>query len=307
MSRAHELLPIPDRSLPEQPMPGMELTDEHREALEIVERFAPGPPGAPDVRVVTYRPKDATTALPILFQIHGGAFCFMHPESFAGMEAGWALRHRCLVVSVDYRLAPENPFPAAPEDCYAALLWLQGQAESLGGDLDRLVVTGASAGGALAAALTMMVRDRGGPPIAHQALMIPVTDDRLQTPSIAQAGPDTPGFNGPAAEGMWLHYLGEDHDRTKTSPYAAPARAERFDGLPAATVTTNGLDPLRDEGIEYASKLMAAGIDVELYNCPGAYHGADPLDRRAAAVSVEVFDRALGAALGAGRTDGSAA
>ncbi len=121
-----------------------------------------------------------------------------------------------------------------------------------------------------------MVRDREGPKIGYQALMIPVTDDRLRTPSMAQAGLETPGFNGPAAEGMWLHYLGEDYDREKTSPYAAPARATDFSNLPPAFIQTNGLDPLRDEGIEYALALMAAGIQVELYNCPGAYHGAPP-------------------------------
>ena len=297
MSRAHELLPIPDRSLPEEPMPGMALTDEHRAAVSIEERFVPGPPGAPDVRLVIYRPKEAEGPLPILFQIHGGAFCLMHPESFAAMEAGWAMRHRCLVVSVDYRLAPEHPFPAAPEDCYAAFCWVGAHAAELGGAPGPIVVTGASAGGALAAALTMMVRDRGGPGIAYQALMIPVTDDRLRTPSIAQADAATPGFNGPAAEGMWLHYLGEDHDRSTTSPYAAPARATDFSGLPPALIQTNGLDPLRDEGIEYALSLLAAGVQVELYNCPGAYHGADPLDARTAARAYETFEAALGAAL----------
>lgn len=297
MSRAHEYLPIPDRNEPEELMPGMELTDRHRDGLDMGERFIPGPEGAPDVRVVVYRPKDVSETLPILMHIHGGAFCIMHPESFAGMEANWALGHRCVVVSVDYRLAPEHPFPAGPEDCYAALLWIAENAAELGGDLDRLVVTGGSAGGALTAALTMMTRDRGGPAISYQALLIPVTDDRMQTPSMRQAGADTPGFNAPAAIGMWLHYLGEEYDREKTSPYAAPARAENFEGLPPAFIQTNGLDPLRDEGIEYGLKLLAAGIPVELYNCPGAYHGAPPLDERTAALGFQVYNAALGAAL----------
>ncbi|MBY0401652.1 alpha/beta hydrolase, partial [Myxococcota bacterium] len=184
MSRAHALLPIPPRGLPEEPMPGMALRDEHRAALDIAERFVPGPPGAPDVRVIVYQPKQRRTKfLPVLLQIHGGAFCLMHPETFAGMEADWALHHHCVVVSVDYRLAPEDPFPAGPEDCYAALLWVASSAEALGVDIERLVVTGASAGGALAAALTLMSRDRSGPKIAYQALMIPVLDDRLKTAS----------------------------------------------------------------------------------------------------------------------------
>ena len=149
MSRAHELLPIPDRNLPEEPMPGLELTDRHHSELEIGERFVPGPTGEPDVRVVVYRPRALEGRLPILFHIHGGAFCIMHPESFAGMEANWALGHGCVVVSVDYRLAPEHPFPAAPDDCYAALQWVGKNADELGIDLNRLVVTGGSAGGAL--------------------------------------------------------------------------------------------------------------------------------------------------------------
>lgn len=296
MSRAQDLLPIPPRDEPEEPIPGMELSDLHRSEIEIEERFIPGPEAAPDVRVVVYRPKAAEGTLPILLHFHGGAFCIMHPESFAGMEASWSLHHQCVVVSVDYRLAPEHPFPAGPEDCYAALLWVAANPAELGIDLDRLVVTGGSAGGALSAAVTLMARDRGGPRIAFQALMIPVLDDRLRTPSHHQAE-GAPGFNAAGNEGMWLHYLGENADREKTSPYAAPARAESLAGLPPAFVQTNGLDPLRDEGIEYALRLLADGVSVELYNCPGAYHGAPPLDERTAGLAFRVYNAALGAAL----------
>ena len=295
-SRAHQLLPIPPRDEPEEPIPGMELTDAHRAELDMGERFIPGPAGAPDVRVLTYRPKGIDGRLPILLHLHGGAFCLMHPETFAGMEASWAITHQCVVVSVDYRLAPEHPFPAGPEDCYAGLLWVADAADDLGIDLDRLVVTGGSAGGALTAAVALMARDRGGPRIAYQALMIPVTDDRLQTPSY-HASADAEGFAKAGAEGMWLHYLGEDADREKTSPYAAPARAEDLSGLPPAFVQTNGLDPLRDEGLEYAMRLMAAGVPVEVYNAPGAYHGAPPLDPRVAGIAFRVYNAALGAAL----------
>ncbi|MBJ20697.1 MAG: alpha/beta hydrolase [bacterium] len=296
MSRAHDLLPIPDRNEPEAPMPGMELTERHRTELDMHERLVPGPQGGPDVRVLVYRPKAEKGLLPILFHLHGGAFCYLHPDTFAGMEANWSLGHKCVVVSVDYRLAPEDPFPAAPEDCYAALEWVAASAKELEIDLDRLVVTGGSAGGALAAALALMSRDRKGPKIAHQSLMIPVTDDRLETPSLRQAI-DSPGFDAAGAEGMWLHYLGEDYDRKKTSPYAAPARAESFADLPPAFIQTNGLDPLRDEGIEYALKLLAAGVSVELYNCPNAYHGAPPLDDRTATLAFRAYNGALGAAL----------
>jgi len=296
MSRAQELLPIPPRDQPEEPMPGMELTDDHRQRLDIHERMIPGPEGAPDVRVLIYRPREAAGRLPILLHFHGGAFCFMHPDTFAGMEANWSLGHHCVVVSVDYRLAPEHPFPAGPEDCYAGLLWVAANADSLEVDLERLVVTGGSAGGALSAAITLMARDRGGPKIAYQALMIPVLDDRLTTPSHRQAV-SAPGFNAAGNEGMWLHYLGEEADREKTSPYAAPARAASLADLPPALIQTNGLDPLRDEGIEYALRLLAEGVPVELYNCPGAYHGAPPLDERTATLAFQVYNAALGAAL----------
>jgi acetyl esterase/lipase len=286
-------MPI-DRDAPEEIM--IPMSDEQRARLDFGERFIPGPEGAPDVRVVVYREKGVTETRPVLLHLHGGAFCILHPETFAGMEAGWALDLGCVVVSVDYRLAPEHPFPAGPEDCYAALLWTVANAKELGIDPARLVVTGGSAGGALSAALCLMTRDRGGPEIAYQGLMIPVLDDRLDQPSHSQSE-SAEGFSGRMAIGMWLHYLGEDYDREKTSPYAAPARAEDLSGLPPALIQTNGLDPLRDEGVQFALRLMAEGIDVELYNAPGAYHGADPLDPRTAAQAYRVYNEALGAAL----------
>ena len=293
MTRASELLPIPPRDQPDA-FPAFEVDDGQRAGLDIHERFIPGPEGAPDVRVLVYRPKGVTGPLPLVLSIHGGAFCLLSADSFAGRDADMALRHRCVVVGVDYRLAPEHPFPAAPEDCYAALTWAVAELDV---DPARVVVTGGSAGGALAAALTLMTRDRVGPPISFQALVIPVLDDRLATPSMAQAR-EAPGFNSPAAEGMWLHYLGEDADRTATSPYAAPARADSLAGLPPAFVQVNGLDPLRDEGLEYASRLLAEGIPVEIYCGPGLYHGAPPLDPRVADRAALLLDAAIGTAVG---------
>jgi acetyl esterase len=289
VSRADQLLPIPPRGEPEI-YPGMALSDEQRAGLDIEERFVPGDP---DVRVLVYRPKGATGPLPLVLAVHGGAFCLLRADSFPAADAGWALRHGALVVSVDYRLAPEHPFPAAPEDCYAALLWATSELDI---DPDQVVVTGGSAGGALAAAVALMARDRGGPAIALQALLIPVLDDRLRTASQHQMA-ETQGFTSGAAEGMWLHYLGADADRSATSPYAAPARAESLAGLPPAFIQVNGLDPLRDEGIEYALRLLADGVPVELYCGPGLYHGAPPLDPRVALTAATLYDAAVGAAL----------
>ncbi|NNC93413.1 MAG: alpha/beta hydrolase [Acidimicrobiia bacterium] len=277
------------------------LSDEQRDAIERGEiergeRFIPGPAGAPDVPVVVTRPGAVTRALPVLMHIHGGGFTGGHPESFPGTEVYWASQFDCAVVSVDYRLAPEHRFPAGIEDCYAALRWTAASRDELSIDPDHLVVAGESAGGALAAALCLMARDRNGPPITFQALQIPVLDDRLDQPSYAQAE-GGPGFNSAAARDMWEHYLGEDYDRSATSPYAAPMRAKDLSGLPPTFIQTAGLDPLRDEGIQYAMRLMAEGIDVELYNAPGNSHSIDPMNARTAGQARRVYSHALGAAL----------
>lgn len=295
-----DLLPIPDRAsgVDREPVEGLALTEEHHRSLEITERFIPGPAGAPDVRVLCYRPRAASGPLPLLLSIHGGAFCLMSPDSFAGMDAGFATTCGCQVVSVDYRLAPEHPFPAGIDDCWAALNWATST-DTLDIDATRTAVVGASAGGALAAALCQMTRDRGGPAIGFQGLFIPVIDDRMNTVSMRQRFKDASldAFNHRAAKGMWMHYLGADHDPAKTSPYAAPIRASSFADLPPACVLTYGLDPLRDEGIQYAMALMAAGVDVELHTCPGAEHGGKMLNLGAAARSMQVLNGALAEAL----------
>jgi acetyl esterase/lipase len=271
------------------------LADEMRARLQIDERVAAGVDG-PEVRLVVYRPIAMTEVLPIVLSIHGGAFCFGRPEDFETVDAAMALSVGAVVVAVDYRLAPEHPFPAGIDDCWAALLWTVANAGELGIDADRLAVTGASAGGALAAALCLMTRDRGGPKVAYQALFIPCIDDRLATPSIRQAV-DNPGFNSKAAEGMWLHYLGEELPRPNTSPYAAPGRATSLAGLPPAFVLTGGLDPLRDEGLGYAMALLADGVQAELHNVPGMYHGAPELDTSALARGRSTFTAAISDAL----------
>ena len=286
-SRAEQLLPT-DRSNLGNPLENVPtLTDELRTALDIDEV------DANDVRCLVYKPAGSSGPIPVVISIHGGAFCFFAPDDFAGLDAIMAASFGCAVVGVDYRLAPQHPHPAAIDDCWTALRWTVAQPWAA----RPLVVTGGSAGGALSAALCLRSRDEGGPPIDYQALLIPVIDDRCETPSMRSFREGHPGFNGLMSEGMWLHYLGEDTDRSIVSPYAAPARATDLSGLPPAFVMVNGLDPLRDEGIDYARRLMEAGVPVELHVVPGAYHGADALDPEAAARGGMLLFQAIGQAL----------
>jgi acetyl esterase len=293
LSRADRLLPIGPRREPAV-FPGMDLTTEMIAAVDVEERLVPGPAHCPDVRVLVYRPRQpGGRRLPLALRMHGGSFVKLRADSFPAVDASIA-QLGAVVVSVDYRLAPEHRFPAAPEDCYAALCWA---AAELDVDASRVVVTGSSSGGALAAAVALMARDRGGPRITHQLLHVPVLDDRLDTPSMRRFE-STLGFNRTEAEGMWLHYLGEHADRGNTSPYAAPARSAELSRLPPAFIGVNELDPLRDEGLAYAARLLAADVPVELYCAPGLRHGAvaadSPLARRAQLIFDAAMQRALG-------------
>src|SRR5262249_8261625 len=162
----------------------------------------------------------------------------------------------------------EHPYPAAVDDCYAALCWMAEGAEQLGIHSDRIAVVGSSSGGCLAAALSLLARDRGGPHICFQLLNAPVLDDRLGTQSLT-AFTDTPVWDRRSAVLSWRHYLGET--RENVPAYAAPARAEDLAGLPPAYIATSQFDPLRDEGILYGLRLLQAGVAAEIHNFPGAY------------------------------------
>jgi acetyl esterase/lipase len=198
-------------------------------------------------------------------------------------------------IGVDYRLAPEHPFPAGVEDCYAALEWVAAHASLLRIDPSKIVVGGSSAGGNLAAAVSLMARDRGGPGVAFQMLFYPVLDDRCDTPSMVSSH-DTYIWTYQNSLDMWNHYIGKD--RSSVSPYASPARSMYLDGLPPAYISTCEHDPLRDEAIMYAMKLMEAGVPVELHNYPGTVHGFDYLmvseiSTRAVHEGVGAFTRAV--------------
>ncbi|GAU68135.1 hypothetical protein SSP35_06_02230 [Streptomyces sp. NBRC 110611] len=208
-----------------------------------------------------------------------------------------ARRVNAVVVSVGYRLAPEHPYPAGAEDCYAALLWLAKNAGELRVDAARIAVHGISAGGGLAAAVTLMARDRGGPALAFQYLDLPELDDRRDTLSMRRFT-DTPGWNAPNAEMSWRHYLGERAGGDDVPVYAAPSRAEDLAGLPAAYVVALEYDPCRDEALAYAEKLFATGIPVEVHVFSGAYHLAyliptAKVSRRRAEERITVLRHAL--------------
>lgn len=236
------------------------------------------------------RRKRARAGQPLVVDMHGDGFA-LRADNFPAGPARLA-KLGATVVSVDYRPSAGAPFPGGVEDCYAALCWAT---EVLDIDRERVAVTGVSAGGALAAALTLMARDWSGPAIVFQALVIPVIDDRCDTPSIRQYD-EGPLFGGRLAKEMWGRYLGAGADQTTTSPYAAPGRAEDLQGLPPAFIQVNGLDPLRDEGIQYALRLMAADVPVELYCAPNQHHGMSE-NPRTAATATRLYHDAMPAAL----------
>ena len=180
------------------------------------------------------------------------------------------------VANVEYRLAPETPFPGPVNDCYAALLYIHAHAEKLGVDPSRIAVGGQSAGGGLAAGTVLKARDEGVVPVAFQFLDIPALDDRLATVSMTNFV-DTPLWHRPNAILSWKYYLGESYsgpEHPDVSIYAAPSRATDLTGLPPTYLSTMELDPLRDEGIEYALRLLQAGVSVELHSFPGTFHGS---------------------------------
>ncbi|WP_354644216.1 alpha/beta hydrolase [Kitasatospora camelliae] len=255
--------------------------------LDIEDRTVPGNPGVP-VRV--YRPQQPHGAV---IWLHGGGFVL------GGLDAEhpWATRiaqeSRAVVISVGYRRAPEHPYPAALDDTYAVLVWAAAHAAELGVDPDRIAVGGHSAGANLAAATTLRARDEQGPPIRFQLLNEAILDDRHQTWS-ARNFTDTPWNNRAARIAAMDHYLGS----RPATPYAAPARATDLSGLPPAYIATAEFDPNRDEAVDYALRLLQAGVSVELHQWPGTFHGslaiqsADVSQRQTAALGA-VLRRAL--------------
>lgn len=243
--------------------------------VEVMDVQVPGIGTSPAVPVRAFRPKGATGPQPAILWIHGGGFVVGDIDMDVAQATQLAGDLGAVVVTPEYRLAPEHPFPAGLDDCMAALQWVAaGGGEGIDLDLDanRIAVGGMSAGGGLAAGLALRARDAGGPHLCFQLLGIPELDDRLDTPSMREFV-DTPMWSRHRAEISWRSYLGS-WPCPSVSPYAAPARASDLAGLPPAFVSTCELDPLRDEGILYALAMMQAGVPVELHHYPGTFHGS---------------------------------
>ena len=235
---------------------------------QIEDRSIPGPLGEIPIRI--YKPSNATD-LPMLLFYHGGGWVLGDIETHDCLCRSLANGSDCIVISVDYRLAPEYKFPAAPEDCYAALTWAASHGAALGGDPSRLAVGGESAGGNLSAAVALMARDRQGPKLCYQLLLYPVTDlTALETDSYHAFAT---GHGLERASMAWFidHYLADPADAQ--TPYASPLHAPDLSGLAPAAVMTAGFDVLRDEGNAYAARLAAAGVPVTHHCYGGFIHG----------------------------------
>jgi acetyl esterase/lipase len=259
----------------------------------------PGQAGDVGLRIYTpnvQAPKGA------LLYLHGGAFVVGNLDSEHSRCVDYAEQAGCVVISVDYRLAPEHPFPAAHDDAWSALLWLFDNAGALGVDPARIAVGGGSAGAALAAGLALRARDEGAPALCFALLVQPVLDHLSAYPS-ARTFTDTPFLKADQLAPVWRIYLGDDPPTGRDLSYAAPLAASDLTGFPAACVIIGNVDPSRDESLAFCQRLIEAGTEVELHLAPGVPHGFDliedaPVTRRLLDIRVAALARALGTAGG---------
>ena len=243
------------------------------QTVQMREVFADGPAGAASIRLLVYSANRSGLARPAYLYLHGGGFYMGSPDMADAQSRTLAETLDCVVVAVDYRLAPETSYPGNIEDCYAALSWMYRNADELGIDSSRIAVGGESAGGGLAAALALLARDRGEYSLIHQQLIYPMLDDR----SPAEPHPYTGEFGWTSERNRfaWHCLLGHEPGGEGVSPYAAAARADRLNGLPPTFIGVGALDLLVEENLDYARRLMRAGVAVELHIYPGAFHGSD--------------------------------
>jgi acetyl esterase/lipase len=255
---AESIAAIRIASFPAQPL---------SDAVARTEHVAPGDPSVP-VRV--HRPVGHAGILAAIVTIHGGGYMIGSYDMDSMVLDRWCQALPIVGVSVEYRLAPETPYPGPLEDCYAALRWTYEQADELGIDPARIGVYGLSAGGGLAAALALLARDRGEFPLAFQLLDCPMLDDRQTTTSIHADGLYV--WSGASNTFGWRSYLGERDGSDDVPPYAAAARATDLAGLPPSCMVVGSIDGFRDEDVDYAQRLNQAGVPCELHVLAGLPH-----------------------------------
>jgi acetyl esterase/lipase len=244
------------------------------EGVSQEDRFAPGTQGGPPVRVRIYRADDQSSKLPALYWIHGGGYVMGDIDMDDRLMKQMVKRIGCVAASVDYRLAPEHPFPTPVEDCYPGLKWLFAHADELGVEPARIAIGGPSGGGGLTAGLGLLARDRKEVQVAYQLLIYPMIDDRNAT-AAAHAITDPRVWNRESNRLGWKAYLGRDGGGADVSPYAAATRATDLSNLPPTYISVGTLDLFVDENIDYAQRLIQAGVPTELHVYPGAFHGFD--------------------------------
>ena len=273
----------PLHTLPPETLRNMSRTrDTGPEVAKVEDSQIPGPGG--DIPIRVYTPS-GTGPFPVLVWFHGGGWVMGNLDSTDGTCRRLTLGAQCVVISVDYRLAPENKFPAAAEDGYAAIDWIAKNGATINADGSRLAVGGTSAGGNLCAVVSLMARDRGGPPLVLQIMIVPVTDHNFDTTSYMEKA------EGYWVTRKWMMYFWDlytrDEDDTK-NPYAAPMQAKDLSGLPPALVMTAEYDPLCDDGARYAERMKQAGVPTTYICYPGTIHSffarADTIDRGREAV-----------------------
>jgi len=271
--------------------PGMEPPDlTAGGAVRMEELTIPGPEGAPDITLLVLRPAEGEGPWPVIYNTHGGGMILGSRRLEVPGYLPYVVEGLAAVVSVEYRLAPENPDPAPVEDCYTGLVWTATHAKELSLDPDRILIVGSSAGGGLAAGTALLARDRGFPTLTHQILICPMLDDRLQTVSSQMLDRQGTWDRNDNLFG-WTALLGERRGGPEVSIYAAPARAQDLSGLPKTFIDVGGLESFRDEALIYAQRLSEAGVSVDFHLWAGGFHGFDLIAPQAALSQASLYVR----------------